>query len=517
MKNNYLQIIVVTLLSSMAVVGCSAPQSQQNSFPKEVTLSKSVLLDKIKGAWAGQTIGCTYGGPTEFKFRGTMIQDYNPIRWDEGCIKNYCLNGPGLYDDIYMDLTFVEVFDRLGLDAPVDSFAMAFANAGYVLWHANQAARYNILQGIMPPASGHWLNNPHANDLDYQIEADYSGIMSPGMPNAASDISDKIGHIMNYGDGWYGGVYVGAMYSLAFVSDDIEFIVTEALKTIPEESLYYQVMKDVIGWYRQYPDDWKQTWFECERKYSEDIGCPDGVFVPYNIDATINSAYILIGLLYGKGDFFRTMDIATRCGQDSDCNPASAAGILGTMLGYSRIPEYWMKNLREAEDIDFAFTSSSLNKAYQMSYNHALQMIERNGGYVDDSTVTIVCQKPEPVRLEKAFEGMYPIMRKNLNRMVEKFDEFEFEGTGFVMRGSVKSKDDDYVAYVSVYLDGELVEEAKLPANFTKRRQELCWRYQLPKGRHILTLKWNNPTTDATVHCGEVIVYSDTPIQLNHQ
>ena len=517
MKNNYLQIIVVTLLSSMAVVGCSAPQSQQNSFPKEVTLSKSVLLDKIKGAWAGQTIGCTYGGPTEFKFRGTMIQDYNPIRWDEGCIKNYCLNGPGLYDDIYMDLTFVEVFDRLGLDAPVDSFAMAFANAGYVLWHANQAARYNILQGIMPPASGHWLNNPHANDLDYQIEADYSGIMSPGMPNAASDISDKIGHIMNYGDGWYGGVYVGAMYSLAFVSDDIEFIVTEALKTIPEESLYFQVMKDVIGWYRQYPDDWKQTWFECERKYSEDIGCPDGVFVPYNIDATINSAYILIGLLYGKGDLFRTMDIATRCGQDSDCNPASAAGILGTMLGYSRIPEYWMKNLREAEDIDFAFTSSSLNKAYQMSYNHALQMIERNGGYVDDSTVTIVCQKPEPVRLEKAFEGMYPIMRKNLNRMVEEFDEFEFEGTGFVMRGSVKSKDDDYVAYVSVYLDGELVEEAKLPANFTKRRQELCWRYQLPKGRHILALKWNNPTTDATVHCGEVIVYSDTPIQLNHQ
>lgn len=517
MKNNYLQIIVVTLLSSMAVVGCSAPQSQQNSFPKEVTLSKSVLLDKIKGAWAGQTIGCTYGGPTEFKFRGTMIQDYNPIRWDEGCIKNYCLNGPGLYDDIYMDLTFVEVFDRLGLDAPVDSFAMAFANAGYVLWHANQAARYNILQGIMPPASGHWLNNPHANDLDYQIEADYSGIMSPGMPNAASNISDKIGHIMNYGDGWYGGVYVGAMYSLAFVSDDIEFIVTEALKTIPEESLYFQVMKDVIGWYRQYPDDWKQTWFECERKYSEDIGCPDGVFVPYNIDATINSAYILIGLLYGKGDFFRTMDIATRCGQDSDCNPASAAGILGTMLGYSRIPEYWMKNLREAEDIDFAFTSSSLNKAYQMSYNHALQMIERNGGYVDDSTVTIVCQKPEPVRLEKAFEGMYPIMRKNLNRMVEEFDEFEFEGTGFVMRGSVKSKDDNYVAYVSVYLDGELVEEAKLPANFTKRRQELCWRYQLPKGRHILALKWNNPTTDATVHCGEVIVYSDTPIQLNHQ
>lgn len=470
-------------------------------------------MDKIKGAWAGQTIGCTYGGPTEFKFRGTMIQDYHPIRWDEGCIKKHLENDPGLYDDIYMDLTFVEVFERLGLDAPVDSFAMAFANAGYGLWHANQAARYNILQGIMPPASGHWLNNPHADDLDYQIEADYSGIMSPGMPNAASEISDKIGHIMNYGDGWYGGVYVGAMYSLAFISDDIEFVATEALKTIPEESLYHKVMKDVIEWHKQYPDDWKRTWFECERRYSEDIGCPDGVFVPFNIDATINSAYILIGLLYGEGDFSKAVDIATRCGQDSDCNPASAAGILGTMLGYSHIPEYWMKNLREAEDIDFAFTSSSLNRAYQMSYNHALQMIERNGGCVGDSTVTIVCQKPEPVRLEKSFENMYPTMRRNLNRMAEKFDKFEFEGTGFVMRGSVKAKDNAYVARVSIYVDGELVEEAKLPADFTTRRQEICWKYQLPKGKHTLTLKWNNPEKDAMVHCGEIIVYSDAPMQ----
>lgn len=35
---------------------------------KEVRLSKEVLLDKIKGGWAGQTIGCTYGSVTEFKY-----------------------------------------------------------------------------------------------------------------------------------------------------------------------------------------------------------------------------------------------------------------------------------------------------------------------------------------------------------------------------------------------------------------------------------------------------------------
>ena len=113
----------------------------------------------------------------------------------------------------------------------------------------------------MPPQSGHWLQNPHAEDIDFQIEADFAGLMSPGMINTAADICDRIGHIMNYGDGWYGGVYVAAMYSLAFVSDDVHWIIGEALKVIPEESHYHRCMRDVIRWYKMYPEDWKMTWF----------------------------------------------------------------------------------------------------------------------------------------------------------------------------------------------------------------------------------------------------------------
>ena len=97
------------------------------------------------------------------------------------------------------------------------------------------------------------------------------------------------------------------------------------------------------------------------------------------------------------------MDIATRCGQDSDCNPASAAGILGTMLGYSHIPEYWMSNLKEVEDMDFAYTTISLNKAYKMSFDQALQVIERNGGKVEAERVKIKTQAPPAVRYEKSF------------------------------------------------------------------------------------------------------------------
>ena len=176
--------------------------------PAEVKLTKQVLQDKIWGAWAGQVIGCTYGGPTEFKYSNFIPDDY-PIDWNEHLVKWWYDHSPGLYDDVYMDLTFVEVFDKEGVDAPVESFAKAFAYAGYPLWHANLQARYNILQGIMPPESGHWKNNTHADDIDFQIEADYAGIMAPGMVNSAVKYTDDIGHIMNYGDGWYGGVCPG--------------------------------------------------------------------------------------------------------------------------------------------------------------------------------------------------------------------------------------------------------------------------------------------------------------------
>ena len=216
MKIYFKQIV---LIAGIALLG-TVLFAQQN-----FNITKEKLRDKIKGGWAGQTIGVTFGGPYEFVFQGTFIGDYQPLKWYNGYLKNTMVNNPGLYDDLYMDLTFVDVFEKYGLDAPVDSFANAFAHAGYMLWHANQAARYNILNGIKAPGSGYWKNNPHADCIDYQIEADFAGLMSPGMPNTASAISDKIGHIMNYGDGWYGGVYVGAMYALAFTTADISYIV----------------------------------------------------------------------------------------------------------------------------------------------------------------------------------------------------------------------------------------------------------------------------------------------------
>jgi hypothetical protein len=504
-------MILSVLLLSILTSGKEQQSSPQDPF---VTLPRSALLDKIKGGWAGQVIGCTYGGPTEFRFQSTFIPDYQPIAWSRDSVRWYFGNAPGLYDDIYMDLTFVEVLEREGLDAPAGAFAKRFADAGYPLWHANQMARYNILNGIAPPESGHWLNNPHADDIDFQIEADFAGLMSPGMPNAAALICDRVGHIMNYGDGYYGGVYVAAMYSLAFIESDVHRLVEEALRMIPPQSLYAQTIQTVIQGHRENPNDWKETWFMVQKKWGEDIGCPEGVFNPFNIDAKINSAWVALGLLYGDGDFGKTIDISARAGDDSDCNPATAGGILGTMIGYGKIPESWKEGLAPVESLDFKYTTISLAETYDLSFQHALMMIVRNGGAIDGETIRIKTQPPKVIPLEVGFEGHYPKEKRPLNiRLNETASEaeFSFEGIGFAVDGeAVKPGEEspDVDLRVEMKIDGEPAAVSTLPTADRTRKPTLFWRYRLKPGQHRITIRLLNPTPGAELRLSDLVVYA---------
>ncbi len=478
-----------------------------NGWATDVTVSKDRMMDKIKGAWAGQTIGCTYGGPTEFRYRAEMIPDDVAIEWNEGQIKWYFDNQPGLYDDVYMDLTFLNTLYEKGINASAKSFADEYAHAEYPLWHANQAGRYNVLRGIYPPQSGHWKNNPHADCIDYQIEADYAGIITPGMPNSASKISDKVGHIMNYGDGWYGGVFVGAMYSLAYLYDDVETVVCKALLTIPAKSKFRKAIEDVIQWHHEYPSDWKKNWQLVQEKYDHDFACSYGVNEPYNIDALINSAYIVIGLLYGEGDFDKTLEISTRCGQDSDCNPASAGGVLGTILGYDKIPQKWLANLHEVENLNFAYTQISLNRAYEYSMQLAARFITKNGGKDNGASFTIREQKPKAVRFEESFPHIQ--FKESLpGGPIQSFGTKHFVGNGYMVNGEVRCGDPKYVADLEIYIDGKLKDTMHCPVSYHDRTQELCWHYTLKQGPHEWTIKWVNPREDAEVICWKVITYS---------
>jgi len=514
MKKTFTYLPVFLLLA----IACSPGKKDKSPPSSTIQMSREVLADKIRGGWAGQTIGCTYGGPTEFKFKGTMIQDYQEMVWyDDYIVETYELD-PGLYDDVYLDFTFVQVIEKYGVNAPADSFALAFAREDYKLWHANQAARYNILNGIMPPESGHWLNNPHADDIDFQIEADFAGLMHPGMINSAAGLCDRTGHIMNYGDGWYGGVFMAGMYATAFISDNIPYVIEQGLKPIPPQSKFHQVISDVIQWHRQYPDDWKKCWYEVEKKHASEKGCPEGVFNAFNIDASVNAAYVVIGLLYGNKDFYKTMDIATRCGQDSDCNPATAAGILGVMLGYSNIPGFWKPAIEKAEPLVFPYSDLTLNQVYDLSLKHALQQIEANGGSIDGDNITIRVQQPEMLRFEESFPGMYPV-KELLVRTdhLENSIEIDFEGTGIVILGNVKSRciDEtrDFTALLDIYIDGGKIEQVKMPFDYIVRKYDIYHNYRLPSAKHHIEVRWVNQHPDFRIYFKSYVVYDNKPVE----
>jgi hypothetical protein len=403
------------------------------------------------------------------------------------------------------------------MDAPADSFALAFAREDYKLWHANQAARNNILNGIMPPQSGHWMNNPHADDIDFQIEADFAGMMAPGMINTAADICDRTGHIMNYGDGWYGGVFMAGMYATAFVSDDIGYIIEQGLKPIPEQSKFYLAIRDVINWHKKYPDDWKLCWFEFEKKHTSEKGCPEGVFNAFNIDASVNAAYVVIGLLYGGKDFFKTMDISTRCGQDSDCNPATAAGILGVMTGYDNIPAFWKPAIEKVMDINFPYSHLTLDRVIELSYKHAIQLVERNRGEVKDDSIFIAVQVPAALRYEQSFEGMYPA-KELLVRTdhLEKPIHIDFTGNGIVVMGNVKSQcgaaTSDFVALLDIYIDDVKTDQVKMPYDYIIRKYDIYHKYLIPEGKHQLEIKWVNQDPNFRIYFKSYVVYSDKPL-----
>ena len=361
------------------------------------SLSRAELKDKIAGGWAGKMIGVTYGAPTEFRAQGKTYDD--TIRWVPGDIK-----GSLWQDDLYVQLTFLMTMDRYGLDAPAKKFQELFAKAGYPLWHANVQARKNYYDSIFPPESGRPEYNFHADDIDFQIEADYIGFMCPGMPQQAVAISNKVGHIMNYGDGLYGGIFVAALYAEAFFNNDIPAIIEKALQSIPAESDYAAIVRDVVFLHEHYPEDWQTAWKEMEAKWGGVDIC--GAGSTFNIDAKLNGAYIVMGLLYGEGDPMKTLEISTRCGQDSDCNPSNALAVLGVIKGFSNLPDEMKSGITAISDSVFINTDYTFNKAVENTYAYAVRFVKAAGGYVTDSEIRIKVQPPVAPPLEVSFPDL---------------------------------------------------------------------------------------------------------------
>lgn len=65
-----------------------------------------------------------------------------------------------------------------------------------------------------------------------------------------------------------------------------------------------------------------------------------------NVHTLFNNSVIVIALLYGDGDITQTIQRATECGIDADCNAGNAGAILGAYLGNDLIPPYLKRFIR---------------------------------------------------------------------------------------------------------------------------------------------------------------------------
>jgi len=512
---------IAVFLISGVLVTAGEQKSGKGSATAERSLTLEELEDKVRGGWAGQMLGVTYGAPTEFRFQGKINE--SPREW-----KPEELAGALDQDDLYVEMTFSEVMDRLGLEATMEQYGEAFKDSKYRLWHANLAARRLLRRGVKAPLSGHPDYNLHANDIDFQIESDFIGLMCPGLPRAAQRYADRVGHVMNYGDGVYGGVFVGAMYSAAFFEKEPRQVVEAGVAALPAGSVYAQVLRDVLEWSAENAD-WKRTWQRLEDKWDRDDPCPEGALTPFNIDAALNGAYIALGLLYGNGDFEKTMEVSMRAGQDSDCNPSSAAGVLGVLLGYKGIPGKWTAPLAAIAEEKFSYTNYSFNSIVQSTVERAKLVVKKEGGSVDQEGITVPVEKPVTLKLEQfapgkvverialddarwKWQGDWQKTGERRAEMRSKTAGAEasvrFEGTGAMLVGSL----DADRGTADLYLDGKLRGKIDGYNDDGARGGEGLWgKFDLKPGNHTVRVVVKGEpypgSKDAWIYLEDLIVY----------
>lgn len=396
-----LLILAVTLALLAVRLAPAAGQEKVRRLPV------GEYVDKMKAAWIGQMAGVGWGQPTEFKVKGAIIPEDKMPPWNPGMINQHG------NDDCYVEMTFLRTLEQYGWDVSIRQAGIDFANSGYPLWHANKEGRDNLRKGIAPPDSGHPQFNKHADDIDYQIEADYSGIIAPGLPNTTIALGEKFGRLMNYGDGMHAGQFIGALYGEAFFESDPAKIIRAALRCLPAQSQYAGMVRDVLQWVQDNPDDWQKTWQQVEEKYHKDPRYTHGLCSKpggegaFSIDVKLNGAYVLMGLLYGKGDPDKTILIACRSGQDSDCNPSNAAGILFTTIGAAKVPARFTEKLDLKAK--YSYTDYTVPKVFEVSEKLAREAVTRAGGKIEkndkgEEVFVIPVQEPKPSKLEQCWE-----------------------------------------------------------------------------------------------------------------
>ena len=204
----------LVLVLVIAVAGLTGCQGEAGSLfeakPKFRRIAVDDYVNRMKGGWVGQMAGVGWGFPTEFNFRSKIVPEDKVPVWKPELINQF------RQDDMYLEMSSLWTLEKHGLDVSIRQVGIDFGNTTFRCWSASAAVRRMLRRGLAPPDSGHPRFNKCADNIDYQIEADFSGLISPGLPGMVIELGEKFGRLKNYGDGVYAGRFVGAMYSEAF-------------------------------------------------------------------------------------------------------------------------------------------------------------------------------------------------------------------------------------------------------------------------------------------------------------
>jgi len=98
--------------------------SSCNNQTDHLEISTANLKEKIKGGWAGQMIGVSFGAPTEFRYLDRIIPESELPEWNAERVLNSIRQ-----DDLYVEMTFAQVLDDEGLDATTEQFGAMFRDS----------------------------------------------------------------------------------------------------------------------------------------------------------------------------------------------------------------------------------------------------------------------------------------------------------------------------------------------------------------------------------------------------
>ncbi len=282
--------------------------------------------EKVYGCWIGKNIGGTMGTPYE---GCKEMQDIKGFVTAENVVL------PN--DDLDLQLVWLHAMEKLGpysLDAAkLGEFWLSFITP---YWNEYGTGKGNLASGLVPPLSG-TFENTWSDSNGAWIRTEIWATLCPGCPDGAARyaIEDAMVDHGN-GEGTYAAAFVAAMQSAAFVEQDIRKIINVGLSRIPDDSRVAKSIKFLFECY-----DGGMTAVETRnaiQKLNSDIG--DGWF-----EAPSNVAYTVLGLLYGEGDFKKSMITAINCGDDTDCTGATVGATLGILYGIKGIPDDWRKHL----------------------------------------------------------------------------------------------------------------------------------------------------------------------------